>query len=235
MSEHSPTLSEQDLADYLLATPDFFDRHADLLAQIQLVSPHGRRAVSLQERQIELQREKTKALELKIANLVRNAQENEAIQDKLMRWTRSLLLERDVRRLPQHLVEALRDGFSLPQAGLKLWRLRDEFADLAEAQGYSDDVISFADSLSMPYCGVNSGFEAAAWGGQPETVASLALLPLRRLPAEAAGPVLGGAGSTFGLLMLGSPDAARFQEHGGVDFLLRIAELASAALDGLAR
>ncbi|MDE2048977.1 MAG: DUF484 family protein, partial [Betaproteobacteria bacterium] len=73
-------ITEQEIADYLAATPDFFDRHAELLATIQLVSPHGKRAVSLQERQIELQRDKTRALELKAAEMVRFAQENEAIQ-----------------------------------------------------------------------------------------------------------------------------------------------------------
>ena len=32
--------------------PGFFERHAELLATVQLTSPHGQRAVSLQERQM---------------------------------------------------------------------------------------------------------------------------------------------------------------------------------------
>ena len=44
-------ITEDDIADYLANTPDFFERHAELLAQVQLTSPHGNRAVSLQERQ----------------------------------------------------------------------------------------------------------------------------------------------------------------------------------------
>ena len=37
------------VAEWLLATPGFFDRHSNLLAQIQLKSPHGDKAISLQE------------------------------------------------------------------------------------------------------------------------------------------------------------------------------------------
>jgi uncharacterized protein len=44
-------ITETDIATFLLDTPDFFDRHAELLSEIQLISPHGKRAVSLQERQ----------------------------------------------------------------------------------------------------------------------------------------------------------------------------------------
>ena len=55
-------ITEDDIANYLANTPDFFARHAELLASVQLSSPHGNRAVSLQERQAEMLREKIKAL-----------------------------------------------------------------------------------------------------------------------------------------------------------------------------
>ena len=42
-------ITEDDIANYLANTPDFFFRHAELLASVQLTSPHGNRAVSLQE------------------------------------------------------------------------------------------------------------------------------------------------------------------------------------------
>ena len=49
-------ITEDDIAHYLSITPDFFQRHAELLAAVQLTSPHGNRAVSLQERQAEMLR-----------------------------------------------------------------------------------------------------------------------------------------------------------------------------------
>ena len=59
-------ITEQDIANYLANTPGFFERHAELLATVQLTSPHGQRAVSLQERQMEMLRERIKGLEMKI-------------------------------------------------------------------------------------------------------------------------------------------------------------------------
>ena len=61
---------------------------------------------------------------------------------------------------------------------------------------------------------------------QTGQVQSLALLPLREGAVDGSGPA-------FGLLVLGSPDAQRFQADMGTDFLARIAELASAALSRL--
>ena len=53
-----PRAREDDIADYLARTPSFFERHAELLARVQITSPHGKRAVSLQERQLEILRER---------------------------------------------------------------------------------------------------------------------------------------------------------------------------------
>ncbi|HAJ14135.1 MAG TPA: DUF484 domain-containing protein, partial [Comamonadaceae bacterium] len=70
MSQPSiPPITEDDIANYLVNTPDFFERHADLLAAVQLTSPHGHRAVSLQERQAEMLREKIRGLELRAAEM----------------------------------------------------------------------------------------------------------------------------------------------------------------------
>jgi uncharacterized protein YigA (DUF484 family) len=63
-----PPITEDDIADYLANTPDFFERHAGLLAAVQLTSPHGQRAVSLQERQAELLREKIRGCSAGPAN-----------------------------------------------------------------------------------------------------------------------------------------------------------------------
>jgi len=77
-----------------------------------------------------------------------------------------------------------------------------------------------------PFCGLNTGFEAVSWLEAPFSVTSLALIPLR---AGSAGET----GSAFGLLVLGSPDAHRFNSGMGTDFLARIGELAGSALSRL--
>ena len=99
-------ITETDIANYLANTPGFFERHAELLSSIQLSSPHGTRAVSLQERQMDLLREKHKGLEQKIMEMIRHGQENVAIADRLHRYTRALML--DVRDRTAELLDSIR-------------------------------------------------------------------------------------------------------------------------------
>jgi uncharacterized protein YigA (DUF484 family) len=216
-------ITEDDIANFLANTPGFFERHAELLASVQLTSPHGNRAVSLQERQMEMLREKIRGLELKIVEMIRNGQENVAIADKLHRWTRAMMLTANPSDLPQVLVSELKHQFLIPQAGIRVWGAADAFDKLPFAQAVSDDVKSFTSSLGLPYCGVNSGFEAAAWLDDPGTVMSLALIPLRNAVGMPA----------FGLLVLGSPDPTRYTADMGTEFLMRIGEIASAGLNRL--
>jgi uncharacterized protein YigA (DUF484 family) len=216
-------ITEQDIANYLANTPGFFERQAELLASIQLTSPHGQRAVSLQERQMEMLREKIKGLEFKIIEMIRHGQENMAIADRLHRWTRAILLTGAPSQLPQVLVDQLQHEFMIPQAAVRLWNLAEAYQELPFAQPVSEDVKSFASSLTLPYCGLNSGFEAAGWLDDNATVMSLALVPLRH----------GSADKAFGLLVLGSPDPTRYAADMGTEFLMRIGELAGAALSRL--
>ena len=113
-------ITEADIANYLAHTPGFFERHAELLGSIQLTSPHGHRAVSLQERQMEMLRDKIKGLEGKIIEMIRHGQENVAIADRLHRWTRALMLTANAGDLPEVLVHELKHQFLIPQAGIRL-------------------------------------------------------------------------------------------------------------------
>ncbi|MBL8289240.1 MAG: DUF484 family protein [Rubrivivax sp.] len=226
---------EAEIAAYLARTPGFFERHAELLAGIRLTSPHGQRAVTLSERQMEMLRERIKGLELKIVEMIRAGQENMALADRLHRFTRTLMRTADPAALPGAMVATLKHEFLVPQAAIRLWGLAPEYqgagAGDGEGQGssesgggpsfarpVSDDVKTFTASLTLPYCGVNAGFEAVAWLDDPATVASVAMIPLRQ--GDAA----------FGLLVLGSPDPTRYAAEMGTEFLMRIGELAGAAL-----
>jgi uncharacterized protein len=217
-------ITEQDIANYLLHTPGFFERHAELLHQVQITSPHGARAVSLQERQIEMLRERIKGLEHKIVEMIRHGQENVAIADRLHRWTRAVLTTAEAKALPGVMVAELKHQYLIPQAAIRIWGADGQFSGEAFSQAVSEDVKSFTTSLSLPYCGVNAGFEAATWLDDPGTVMSIAMLPLR------AGR---GADNTVGLLVLGSPDPTRYTAEMGTEFLMRISELAGAALTRL--
>ncbi len=217
-------ITEDDIAQFLANTPGFFERHAELLGSITITSPHGMRAVSLQERQAEMLREKIKGLEHRIMDMVRHGNENAAIGDKVHQWSRALLEVRDAAALPRAVEQGMQQLFDVPQVALRLWGLAPAHADAPCTQGVSEDVRSFASSLTMPFCGPNLGFEATAWLAEPAQAQSLALLPLRRGAIDSADE------PAFGLLVLGSPDVHRFEATMGTEYLARMAELASAAL-----
>ncbi|MBP3068241.1 DUF484 family protein, partial [Acinetobacter baumannii] len=153
----------QDVANYLQAHPAFFEEHAELLAAIQLTSPHSHRAVSLQERQMEILRDKNKHLELKLSDLMRHGNENDRTQQRVHAWTTRLLGEADTHALPYAVQDGLREIFDVPAVALRVWQVGEEYAHLEVAQGVSEEVRLFAAGLRAPYCGANAGFEAAGW------------------------------------------------------------------------
>ena len=72
-------LDASTVAQYLSEHPNFFEEHTSLLGEVKLSSPITGRTISLQERQMEVMRDKYKALELRLSELARHAKENETI------------------------------------------------------------------------------------------------------------------------------------------------------------
>jgi len=215
------TLDSAIVAQYLSDNPHFFEEHANLLGDVRLSSPLTGRAVSLQERQMEVMRDKYKALELRLADLSRHAQENAAIANRFHSWNQAILQVRSDADLPHAVVQGLIDAFHVPAATLRLFSVADEFAGQWFASGASEDARLFANSLMAPYCGSNKDFEAVRWLDHADSIKSAVILPLRKPGAR---------GPAFGLLVMGSPDAERFTSLMATDFLVHIGETASVAL-----
>ena len=209
------------IAQYLLDHPQFFEEHAALLGEVKLSSPLTGRAVSLQERQMEVMRDKYRVLELRLSELSRHAEENAAIANRFHGWTQQLLRTRVPAEMPAAVADGLVKHFIVPQATLRVWNVASEHSGAWYASGVSDDVRLFASSLRAPYCGPNKEFEAVGWLADAGTVRSTAMLPLRA------------GGNAFGLLVLGASDPARFTDTMATDFLVHIGETASTALAAL--
>ncbi|MFM0732962.1 DUF484 family protein [Paraburkholderia sediminicola] len=236
-------MNDREVAEYLLANPEFFAENAEMLATIRLANPHGKAAVSLQERQMEMLRDKNKHLERRLAELLRYGHENDSIASKFNRWTIRVMAERDPYALPRTISNGLRDIFDVPQAALRVWDVSEPYSQAEFARHVGEEVRIFANSLTTPYCGANTGFEAAQWltpavsavsddesaGSTSESAhatESIALLALRDPEGKEEAP-------TFGLLVMGSADARRFHDGMATDFLTQIGALASAALSRL--
>ena len=221
----SPESTELDIAHYLLDNPDFFARHAEVLAHARIKDPHQGRAISLQTRQLEVLREQTERAHAQMNQLVLAAKENEAIAERLGQWTRQLLLVRDAKDMPARVVDGLQSIFSVPCVSLRVWGVPQETIDASEHPVYFEAVDAstrrMTDDLKTPYCGLRGDIAQARWlddGGV--NIRSVALLALRS----------GISPNAFGLLVFGSPDADRFQTGMGTEFLERIAQTASAAM-----
>ncbi len=217
-------MNPQEIISYLQDHPEFFEQHPELFASLTLPSAHGGRAISLTERQMMTLREKNKVLELKIAELMRYGQENEAIAEKFQRWTRLLLLQRQAHLVPETLTASLSEIFNVPHLALRVWASSPELTGLACTETVPVELIRQADQQQSPYCGPATEAKADAVALLKEAnIQSIALIPLRR----------GAASESFGLLVLGSADPRRFHSEMGTDFLSHIGETASAALTRL--
>ena len=86
----SEPLTDDTVVQYLQNSPDFFERHATLLAKLRL--PHTRssgQTVSLIERQVDVLRERNTGLERKLKDLVEVARLNEQLTEKIHRFAPS--------------------------------------------------------------------------------------------------------------------------------------------------
>jgi len=221
-------VDEAAVASYLAATPEFFDRHAQLLAKIRLPdSRGGASTVSLLERQVEVLRERNRQLERKVKDFVDVARENDALGTRVLAMARRLIAVRDRAAVIAAIEAALREDFGAGQSVLVLTAARAP-AGIAESRflrivpAEAADLRSFETlfSAGKPRCGqLRDSQREFLFGADAAEIGSVALVPL--------GPKV-----SLGLLACGSNDSQRFNPTMSTDFLAHIGELIAAALAG---
>ena len=209
-------MNADDIALFLRGNPKFFDQHPELLEKIHVPHPHGGRAIPLSERQTLALRDKVKALEGKLGELIRFGEENDAISEKVHRLAVALMAARDPAALVHSLQFHLREDFAVPHVALRIWGPALP-AELDAAQPVDEAQKRAAEGMGAPQCGPAAGNAFVVWFGEAaEHVRSMALVPLDDT-------------KVFGLLALGSEDAQRFFPDMGTLYLRRIGELCAAA------
>jgi uncharacterized protein YigA (DUF484 family) len=220
-----PESDEESVARYLQHNPDFFERHQPLLARLRL--PHARTGatISLVERQVEVLREKQSGVEQKLAEFVRVARANDAIAEKLQKFTRRLLRARTHEQVLSQVEASLREDFDAFHSTLLLVGkpAADEASQHFVRTVSADDAgLRSFDTLftsGKPRCGqARDSQRELLFGGDASSIGSVALVPL----LEKTAPI--------GLLALGSTDRDRFHPGMSTEFLGRMAELIADAL-----
>jgi uncharacterized protein len=218
---------EESIAGYLQRHPEFFERHQAVLARLKLPHARGGAAISLVERQIEVLREKLAGLEGKLAELVRVARANDAIAERLHRFTRRLLQLVPREQAILRIEAGLREDFDAFHAALVLIGA----GSAADAPRFvrtvpaDDPNLKSFESLfasGKPRCGqARDSQREFLFGPEGLELGSVALVPL-------------GPKGAIGLLALGSTDRDRFHPGMSTEFLARMAELIADSLSNSA-
>lgn len=209
-------MKPDDVAAYLKEHPEFFESHAEVVADVMIPHPHGGRAISISERQILTLRERAKQLEAKLGELIQFGEENDAISEKVHRLTLAMINTRDLPALLHAVAFNLREDFAVPHVALRIWHPAAA-AGMPESSA-SDATRAFTAGLPHPHCGPLAMADTASlFGEAAPLLKSWAYVALR-------------GRETFGLLALASEDAQRFYPEMGTLYLTRIGEVVAACL-----
>jgi uncharacterized protein YigA (DUF484 family) len=217
---------EERIEQFLSLNPDFFERHQPLLARMRL--PHMRTGstVSLVERQVEVLREQKSDADRRLAEFVSVARANDALADRIHRFTRRLLRAPSAISALTALEASLREDFDAFHSVLLLTAPIDtlrngNYEPFLRVVAHDDATMhSFGALLATgkPRCGqVRDTQRDFLFGPEAAGIGSVALVPL------------GDAGS-MGLLALGSAERERFHPGMSTEFLKRMGELITDAL-----
>jgi uncharacterized protein YigA (DUF484 family) len=217
-------LSEESIARYLENNPDFFERHAAVLEKLSLPHVRGGAAVSLVERQVDVLRERHKAAERRLRELVEVARANEQLGEKVHRLARRLIGTRGREAVIAVVEAALREDFNARNSVLMVFAkpaaMPPAGTFLRVLERTASEVKMFDPLLESgkPRCGqVRDTQRDYLFGKENVEIGSVALVPL-------------GPSGAIGLLAIGSSDAQHFHPGMNTELLVRIGELIAQAL-----
>jgi len=212
----------QQVSDYLASHPDFFDKHPELLASMQLSHSSGK-AVSLIERQVQVLRDQNQELKKRLLELVDVARDNDRLSERVHRLTLDLLNAGSLTELIDSLEHNLRNEFMADAIVLHLpaldeSRQRECGARPLEVDDALKNLLPTPLIDNRPQCGRPKREQAEfLFGDQAAAIESCAVIPL-------------GDYASGGLLSIGSREVNRFNPCMGTLFLSHLGELVAGLL-----
>lgn len=231
-TKRQPANDELNIASYLKTHPDFFDRHIDLLENIQLSHPTGA-SVSLIERQVSLLRDHNRSLKKQLGELMDIARDNDRLNAAMHELTLRLVKSSSLRGVFQaidlhfnihfkqerYVTVLLRGavGVNTPLESNDVLRISDE-----SEPGF--DHIAGLLKESRPLCNRVSEAQLSMLFGAKNDLRSTALIPLRS-------HVHRGPAQVLGFICVASTDPSRFHPTMGTLFLTHMGETVSCAIE----
>lgn len=225
-AEPATPLAEDQIADFLVAHPDFFERHGAVLARIKLPHQRGSAAISLVERQVLVLRDRHTVLERKLHELIENGRANDAISDRMHRLTRRLLRARDATGVLAALETSLREDFGASRwvllatdpAAATLGALHSNHVRVVPRGAPELKIFETFFESGRPRSGqIRDTQREYLFGGEGSQVGSTVLIPL-------------GERGALGILAIASNDTERYLPTMSTDYLVRIGEIVTEAV-----
>ncbi len=201
---------EKHFADYLRRHPDFFERHASLLAQLVIPHPTSGQAVSLLERQLMILREQQGETQRQLRSLISNARNNEKLYQRMDEISLYLLRQRSFVSTMEQLTPALKRIFDLEFVTFLQKSIPTELQEITNAYCTSD----------LDDEGLEILFNGAA-----NEIRSCAIIPVHAEDQS----------KFFGVFAFGATDEKRYHRDTGTHYLLQLQKLLCASftrLDG---
>lgn len=219
-------ISEEAVAHYLEQHPEFFERHAELLAKLRVPHMSGGTTTSLVEKQVEILRQRNRKLDTRLVDLVEVARANTDTSDKIHQLAVRLLAFCDTQEIIGLVEASLREDFEADMSMIVLFGQGDAYDTLHRTHNFRtiprDDpaIRAFATFMASgkPRCGhLRDAQRDFLFGDDNSELGSAALIPL-------------GDHASIGLLAIGSRNEDHFNPSMGTDLLTRIGELVGTVL-----
>ncbi|HQR84252.1 MAG TPA: DUF484 family protein [Polynucleobacter sp.] len=214
MSAIDPKQAEQEelVAEWLRATPGFFERNANLLNEIRLKHPHEDRAISLQERQMTMLRSQNQELNRRLSEMLHFGSRNDKTQQSLVAWLLRLMQANNKADVEAAVTQGLAEVFEVESA--QLLSPSPAFGPWVDTPlcGSAKELASASVDLLATQVAINPDWQSMVAIG----------IPLGKSTGVPQSPAV---------LLLASKDETRFTADMGAFYLRQIAELTAAALD----
>ncbi len=215
---HRRELDPLDVAGYLRRHPDFLSGFPDLALTLALPRQQGA-STSLASYQLDVLRDKTRAMSRRLQELITIAQDNEQLMVRVHAFTLSLMRAGTLADTLSRVVATLTEDFHTDLVRMCLHRPVEGFqADWLKIAGRGDAGLRPFDEFftaGEPLCGrLNDDKLSFLFGQHGDKVKSAVVLPV----------------ADQGLLAIGSHDPNRFHPGMGTIFLKLISEAVFVAL-----